>query len=656
VQWGKAGKGKIELVEANFAGCTSDTLKFDVRIANATIDTIMGPRSVCPNITFVEYKTNDIQGMKYTWFVTGGSQSSGGNASTISINWGDVGTGTIKVVGMSKEGCITDTVYATVIKNHTIKGFVPIGDSVVCEFEQNKSYEVVYTRRSLYSWFVTGGSIVTPTNGPKINVNWGSAGMGKVSVVETSFDSINGLPCNGEPATLNVRISPTPSADKINGNMFICQTNDTVSYIFNGLPGSKYIWWLNNDSSGINGQGSSLVKFVWSLPGNFNLSVLEISKDSCIGNRIDTLIRVNPKPLTTAVIGDTTICYPAINNKLYSVTGFANSKFYWFITNGIINSGGNSNAVNVTFFDTHNASLKVVEVSEFGCVGDTQYIKVFVDHPGIIIKSVGDAYDNEKNILLQWRLLNAPRYNSKFEIWRRKAFTSDPFVKVDVVAATDSSYLQRNQNTDETAYEYQVRIKDLCGDTIISPFHRNVLLQGEKSNDDQYTVNLHWNRYFGWTDGVRTYELYRKNGDDGTYQLYDYHNDTSAMYKNGFDSYYQCYRIRAVENIGGMMQESWSNEICFGFDPIIWIPNAFSPDGNGLNDMYDIFTASIKEYHIQIYDRWGELLFENDNPKMSWDGTYKGKPCEIGAYIYIVEYKGFDNKRIIKNGTVTILR
>ena len=138
--------------------------------------------------------------------------------------------------------------------------------------------------------------------------------------------------------------------------------------------------------------------------------------------------------------------------------------------------------------------------------------------------------------------------------------------------------------------------------------------------------------------------------------MYELTSDTSSDYKNGFDSYFQCYRVKAIENIGGFDQESWSNEVCFGFDPIVWIPNAFTPDGNDLNDLYEIFTASIKEFHIQIYDRWGEKLFESDNPKVSWDGTYKGKTCQMDAYIYMVQYKGFDNKRVIKSGTVTLLR
>jgi gliding motility-associated-like protein len=657
VRWGTAGQGRIRLVEVSSHGCGSDTLTYNVRIANAVIDTIMGPRSVCPNITFVEYKTNFIAGATYQWFVTGGYQSGGGNSNIITINWGDVGTGTVKVVATSIEGCVSDTVYATVIKNHVILGFTPIGDSVVCEFEQNKTYSVVYTRRSLYTWTVTGGTNLNPgTTAPTITVNWGSAGIGTVTCLETSFDSINNLPCNGIPATLNVRISPIPNADRINGDKFVCQDiDDTVAYSVNGYTQSRYIWWKDADSSNISGQGTGVVKFVWNMPGVYKLTVLEISKDSCIGNFIDTFITVHPKPTTSVIAGDSVVCYPNHQNKTYSVKGFANSTYYWAVVNGTIQSGGSTNTIIVDWNDDHNCQLRVIEESEFGCFGDTQRLNVFVDHPLIVIKSVGDEYNNEKNIILQWKLINAPRYNSNFEIWRRTASGTTAFGFVDSVPRTDSVYIQKYQNTNETAYDYFVRIHNLCGDPVTAPFHRNILLTGNKANDDNYAVVLNWNRYVGWNN-VKRYELYRRMGEDGTWQLYDIYNDTSAFYKNGFDSYYQCYRIKAIEDVGGYEQESWSNEICFGFDPIVWIPNAFTPDGNGLNDLYEIFTASIKEFHILIYDRWGEKIFESTDPKISWDGTFKGKTCQMDAYIYMIQYKGFDNKRVIRNGTVTLLR
>ncbi|MEI7897003.1 MAG: gliding motility-associated C-terminal domain-containing protein [bacterium] len=71
---------------------------------------------------------------------------------------------------------------------------------------------------------------------------------------------------------------------------------------------------------------------------------------------------------------------------------------------------------------------------------------------------------------------------------------------------------------------------------------------------------------------------------------------------------------------------------------IIWVPNAFSPDGDGLNDTFKPFTNNIREFSMNIYSRYGELVFTSANPDIGWDGTYKGGPCPEGNYVYIIIY------------------
>ena len=72
----------------------------------------------------------------------------------------------------------------------------------------------------------------------------------------------------------------------------------------------------------------------------------------------------------------------------------------------------------------------------------------------------------------------------------------------------------------------------------------------------------------------------------------------------------------------------------------IYIPNAFSPDGDGLNDEFKVIGNSdnISTFHMYIYDRWGTLVFESSDISAGWDGKYKGNPSPTGAYVYKVEY------------------
>ncbi|MCX6231181.1 MAG: gliding motility-associated C-terminal domain-containing protein [Bacteroidetes bacterium] len=90
----------------------------------------------------------------------------------------------------------------------------------------------------------------------------------------------------------------------------------------------------------------------------------------------------------------------------------------------------------------------------------------------------------------------------------------------------------------------------------------------------------------------------------------------------------------------------------------IWIPNAFTPNSDGLNDYFKVETAGeFTEYHMVIYNRWGNLIFESNNPNVGWDGKYNGNEIESGVYTYNVIFSGKDFKqRRELNGKVTLIR
>lgn len=76
------------------------------------------------------------------------------------------------------------------------------------------------------------------------------------------------------------------------------------------------------------------------------------------------------------------------------------------------------------------------------------------------------------------------------------------------------------------------------------------------------------------------------------------------------------------------------------------MPNAFSPNGDGINDQYKAKSGyqSITEFHASIFNRWGQKLYEWDDPAGYWDGTYKGKTVKDGVYFVLVKAKGADGK------------
>lgn len=74
------------------------------------------------------------------------------------------------------------------------------------------------------------------------------------------------------------------------------------------------------------------------------------------------------------------------------------------------------------------------------------------------------------------------------------------------------------------------------------------------------------------------------------------------------------------------------------------MPNAFSPNGDGINDIYKPKDGyrNIEEFHAYIYNRWGQKLYEWTDPATGWDGTYRGKPVKEGVYFCLVKAKGAD--------------
>jgi gliding motility-associated-like protein len=85
-------------------------------------------------------------------------------------------------------------------------------------------------------------------------------------------------------------------------------------------------------------------------------------------------------------------------------------------------------------------------------------------------------------------------------------------------------------------------------------------------------------------------------------------------------------------------------------------PNAFSPNGDGNNDVFQIYGEDIKTLDMKVFNRWGELVYSTTNSMAGWDGSYKGQMQMPGVYTYITVITYLDNSQETKKGTITLLR
>ena len=90
----------------------------------------------------------------------------------------------------------------------------------------------------------------------------------------------------------------------------------------------------------------------------------------------------------------------------------------------------------------------------------------------------------------------------------------------------------------------------------------------------------------------------------------------------------------------------------------VFIPNAFSPNGDGLNDEFSMKgTNGIELVFFRIYNRWGQVVFEAQNLFDSWNGNYKGTECDLGTYYYEVRYRCLSSNQIyFKKGDLILIR
>ncbi len=90
--------------------------------------------------------------------------------------------------------------------------------------------------------------------------------------------------------------------------------------------------------------------------------------------------------------------------------------------------------------------------------------------------------------------------------------------------------------------------------------------------------------------------------------------------------------------------------------PVFYAPNTFTPDGDAFNNSFFIKGEHLRDFHLEIYDRWGEIIFESYDISIGWDGTYKGKLCQDGTYVWKITAKLVDNQNESFIGHVNLIR
>lgn len=116
------------------------------------------------------------------------------------------------------------------------------------------------------------------------------------------------------------------------------------------------------------------------------------------------------------------------------------------------------------------------------------------------------------------------------------------------------------------------------------------------------------------------------------------------------------HKVTLIVENEGQCADTFSMTICVQEDTSIFVPDAFSPNGDGVNDILYARAGGYKEFSFIVFNRFGQLIFESTESNKGWNGNLHGKEAPQGVYVYYVKSITKDNNVIIKKGDVTLVR
>jgi gliding motility-associated-like protein len=209
--------------------------------------------------------------------------------------------------------------------------------------------------------------------------------------------------------------------------------------------------------------------------------------------------------------------------------------------------------------------------------------------------------------------------------------------------------------------EYVIVARDECGNTITSNSVFTLALRGQASGDG--FNRLQWNAYQHDLLTGLTFELVKVSATGNETVVYTGGPDVLS-YDDPVDplnSEECCYYLRARLNLTAPDGKTFdrtvrSSRVCLSQPVLLYVPNVFAP--NGINRIFkpQTPTQNLESYSMNIYDRWGGLVFTSDNIDLGWNGDRGQEAMPQGVYLYHIVIKQANGQSLEKTGTVALIR
>jgi len=129
-------------------------------------------------------------------------------------------------------------------------------------------------------------------------------------------------------------------------------------------------------------------------------------------------------------------------------------------------------------------------------------------------------------------------------------------------------------------------------------------------------------------------------------------SDTTSKITTAQPSNTTQYVANLIDEYGCLV----SDTVIVSLEGSLYVPNSFSPNGDGKNDVFQVKGEDITEFKLFIFNRWGEQVFYSTRLDKTWDGTYKGKLSQIDSYVWKIVYSDANTSRKEIYGHVNLIK
>jgi len=398
--------------------------------------------------------------------------------------------------------------------------------------------------------------------------------------------------------------------------------------------------------------------------------------DSCFTDVIPPTYQTSAKGdvhITSFLSGNIDVCTRRINLSWTTYVGFTinpSAEIWGRLNNGAWflagTSSSNQYSLDVNLGEEYIFAVRYVDQNDADRYSFSNTIELsFLSAAGPTFSYLSVATVFGDDILVRHRFSQDGGVN-RIRLERFDNLLGD-FIEIDEQLADGPviEFIDSDVEVDRRSYIYRTLSVDTCDQIVTVSNLGETIFLTTITSETEMVHTLQWTPYNQFPGGVREYRIYR--GFDGVFDPSPI-GITSPQLRTWTDSVYSysetytgkiCYVIEAIEgpNAFGLSEVSQSNVACPVLPPLVYIPNAFTLGGR--NPIFQPITSlhRIEDYQFEIYDRYGRVIFESNDPDIGWDGRIDqtNRYAREGMYIYRLSLRDGNGIEFLRHGHVTLL-